>query len=239
MRAVLLGSALYCAAGVAVAACDESSRDPYADSEDGGKDASSSSSSGEPNDAASAPDDGQKRAPDGCILQSTGLKVGRKVENVPRTDISGAVDWTNLTGAQDVDESFATVTLGDGQESAELRVSDFGLAIPENAATWGIEAELKRRAPQGGIEDVRVDIEIENQIPGFKVLKGPWPMSIVGTHVYGQAVDTWRVDLNPSDVNKSSFAVKLWVRKSSSAGAAGAVPANVESLKVAIWYCPK
>ena len=68
-------------------------------------------------------------------------------------------------------------------------------------------------------------------------MKGPWPKSIVGTHAYGQAVDTWGIDLYPADVNKPSFAAKVSVKRA--ADAVGPVTAIVDSLKVAVHFCPE
>jgi hypothetical protein len=96
---------------------------------------------------------------------------------------------------------------------------------------------LKRRAPEGGIEDQQVNVEIEGKPSSFKWVEGSWPTSIVGTHPYGQAVDTWGVDLFPADVNKPTFATTLTIKRS--AGSTGSVNAVVDSLKVAIHYCPE
>ncbi len=134
------------------------------------------------------------------------------------------------------DGQLATVTLAEGQESAKLRVGGFGFAIPDTAETWGIEVELKRRAPDGGVQDNQVNLEIEGKTSRFKYVTGDWPTTIVGTHAYGQAVDTWGVDLYPADVNKTSFAATLTVKRAP--GAVGPVTAVVDSMKIAVHYCP-
>jgi hypothetical protein len=182
-------------------------------------------------------DSGMKRAPTGCILQSTGLTEGKKAESLPRSDVPNAAAWTNPAQAIASDGQFATVTLGEGQESATLRVSDFGFTVPATAETWGIEVELQRRAPDGGVADSQVNIEIEGKPSRFKFMSSPWPTSIVGTHIYGQAIDTWGIDLFPADVNKPNFAAKLTVKRT--AGASGPVTATVDSLKAAVNYCPE
>jgi hypothetical protein len=237
-----LASAAYALllAALATYACGEATgADPEPEADAGARIDSGLGTPTEEDASETPPDNGEvHKAPDGCILKSTGMHSGRKVEALPRSDLPSAVAWTNVVNAQQIDGKFASVTLGDGQESAELRLSDFALDVPTNADTWGIEVELKRQAPQGGIEDVRVDVFVEGQATGYKVLKGPWPKSIVGTHVYGQAVDTWHVNLNPPDVNKPIFAALLWVRKAADAGVAGPVTALVESIRVNIWYCP-
>lgn len=180
---------------------------------------------------------GNNRAPSGCQLETTDYRAGAKAENVPRGDVANTADWSNVEGALSDDGKFATVTLGEGQESSTLRVSHFGFRIPDTAETWGIEVELKRRAPNGGVEDSRIDVEIEGKPSRFKYIDGPWPKSIVGTHAYGQAVDTWGVDLFPADANKSTFAAKLTVKRT--ADAPSSVTANVDSLKIAVHFCPE
>lgn len=188
-------------------------------------------------DAGNTKGSGGDRAPNGCLLQTTGYTVGAKAGNAPRADVANAVDWTNVDAARTDDGVFATVTLANGQESSSLRVSAYGFEIPDSAETWGIEVELKRRAGGGGIEDAKIEIEIEGESPGYKFLDGPWPTTIIGTHAYGQAVDTWGVDLYPRHVNAPTFAAKVSVKRA--ANATGPVTASVDSLKVAVHFCPK
>lgn len=187
-------------------------------------------------DGGQPPGDGEHIAPNGCRLQSTGFKSGKKADIVPRADAPGAINWTNPNGALAEDGNFASVTLGDGQQSSSLRVSDFGFTVPDIAETWGIEVELKRRAPDGGLADAKIEVEIEGVVSRFKYVDGPWPTSIVGTHPYGQAVDTWGVDLYPRHVNAKTFAAKVSVKRTPNLP--GRVTGIVDALRVAIWYCP-
>ena len=240
MRAVLIAVALLSASAAVFFACsDDTPATP------GGSDGGSETGSS-PSDGGQEPIDGGPDvlvSPTGCPLKTTDYRAGSKAESRPRTDIAGGVDWANVEGALSEDGKFATVSLNDGQESAELRVSQFGVQLPPNAETWGIEVQLKRRAPDGGVEDVRMDIEIPGKAEGarpnnWKFVKGDWPTKIVGTHHYGQAIDTWGVDLYPADVATDGFAAKLWVKKKPDAGT-GPVFAIVDSIKVAVWYCLK
>jgi hypothetical protein len=175
------------------------------------------------------------RAPSGCLLSTTGFKVAARAENVARTDVTNTANFDDVDNARDVDGKFATITLAEGQESSTLRVSDFGFAIPAGAETWGIEVELRRQAPDGGVADSRIDVEIENKPTHYKVMETPWPKSAMGTHAYGQAVDTWGADIDPSDFNQATFAAKLAVKRAD--GAVGPVTGLVESLRVAVHYC--
>ncbi len=229
--AIVAALAVAVSAAVIVACADETPATP--ENSDGGNSNKEGGSSG---DTSTTEDGGGDRAPTGCLLKTTDYTIGAKAENVPRTDIQNAADWSDVEGALSEDGRFATVTLNEGQESSILRVSNFGFQIPDSAQTWGIEVELKRRAPDGGVEDAKIEIEIEGKPSRFKFVKTPWPTTIVGTHAYGQAVDTWDVDLFPSDVNKASFAAKLTVKRTDDA--VGPVTAIVDSLKVAVHFCP-
>ncbi len=235
MRAVLLALALASSTvGLFVACSDETPKTPSTD-EPPGPDGSSQ----QPGDDEDAGYDGPV-APNGCRLKTTDYRSGAKAENLARPDNPNAVAWSDVENALGEDGKVASVTLNDGQESAELRISEFGINLPDSVETWGIEVELKRQAPEGGVEDAKVTLAVDGKTDSeidWKYVKGPWPRSIMGTHHYGQAVDTWKMDLYPKDVNTKTFAARLWVRKQADAGT-GPVTANVEAMKVAVWYCP-
>lgn len=217
-----------CVAGsIGFVACSDEATPSDTSSTDGGT-ADTGSSSG---------DGGGERAPSGCLLTTTGFMSGAKAESVARADAPNGAAWANVDDARAADGKFATVTLGDGQESELLRVSDFKFAIPAGAETWGIEVELKRQAPDGGVVDDRVDVAIENKTSRYKLMTTPWPASALGTHAYGQAVDTWGMDVVPADFNRSDFAALLAVKRVD--GAVGPVTGIVDSLRVAVHYCPE
>jgi hypothetical protein len=234
MRLRLWAFALTSNLALAYAAC--SSDDSSNARPDGG---SSDAGIGEEEQDPTA-DAGVKFSPTGCPLKTTGHRSAKKAENLAR---AGAANWTNPQGALSEDGAFAQVTLNDGQESAELRVSDFGFDLPATVETWGITVELKRRTVTDGgfVQTGQVNVEIEGKTTNFKFdsAKFYWPTKIIGRHEYGQAVDTWGADLFPADVNKPTFAAKLWARRVAGQGVSGPVTATIESLKVAIWYCEK
>lgn len=239
MRAAIVAAALLSIASIAsigavIAACSDESTNSVAPTSDGGGSGASSSGATD-GDAPTSEGDGG-RAPSGCLLTTTGYTSGTKAENVARADVPNAASWTDVANAIADDGKFASVTLAAGQQSATLRVSGFGFSIPASAATWGIEVQLKRQAPDGGVQDHQINIEIEGKPSRYKVLTVPWPTTIVGVHDYGQAVDTWGVDLFPADVNKTTFAAALTIERT--ADATGPVTAVVDALKIAVHYCP-
>lgn len=198
-----------------------------------GDDAGSSTT---PEKARPADDSGGKRAPSGCLLQSTGFAVGRTAESVPRTDSANAAEWSAVDAARVKDGAGAKVTLGEGQASATLRISDFGLQLPPSAQTWGIEVVLGRHAPDGGVRDGQITIQIAGKATRYKQIETPWPVGAPGFHEYGQEIDTWGADVGPSDFTTPSFAIAVTAVRTE--GAIGPVTATVDWLQVAIHYCP-
>ena len=185
-------------------------------------------------------------APSGCSLIGTDIHAGRVAESVVREDKPDGIAWTNPAGALQEDGDFASVVLDDGQESAELRISDFGFTIPDSYATWGMVVQLKRQVTTDGgvIQSSYVSVGIDGKAPTFKFDNSSfyWPTKIVGTHDYGAPIDTWGVDLFPSDIDAKTFSAKLWAKKAPVTtegpnSVTGPVTATVEALRVIVWYC--
>lgn len=186
--------------------------------------------------------------PTGCSLIGTTAHVGKVAKSVVRDDKPDGIPWTNPEGALDEDGQFASVVLDDGQESAELNISDFGFEIPASYETWGMVVQLKRQVTTDGgvIQSSYVNVGIDGKSPGFKFDSASfyWPTKIVGTHDYGAPIDTWLVDLFPSDINAKTFSAKLWAKKAPVTAegpnsVTGPVTATVEALRVIVWFCPK
>ena len=235
--AASIAATLACASAITLLACSDEGN-AVADRDGSPPDPGSSGGSVPGPDDDEKEDAGKKFAPSGCELRTTEHKIAGKAENLPRT---GGIDWVNVANALTDDGAFAEITLDDGQESAELEVSDFGITLPPNAETWGIVVELKRRTLTDGgrVQTGQVNVQIARKTSNFKFDKDTfvWPTSIIGRHGYGQEVDTWNVDLVPGDVTASTFAAKIWARKVPDAGVPGPVKAGIDSLKVAVWYC--
>jgi hypothetical protein len=243
-RAFVVSSIVSTCACVFFFACGDTADAPTSDAglvtdEDGGGQGSSGSlSSGGPADGGGTTADSGARAPNGCLIYATPMASGKTAVNVPS---GGQVDWTNVTGAINEDSQSASVSLDKGQESATLRISDFGLDVPATAATWGIIVELKRQTidptQKAILQTSYVNAEIPNQTTQFKFdnEKFFWPRTIIGTHPYGQEVDTWGVDLLPSHVTTPQFAAALRVKRGTD-DVAGPITGTVDALRVQVWY---
>lgn len=177
------------------------------------------------------------RAPDGCLLTTTGFRSGTVARVVPvATDDGSEAVWSAPEHALRRDGAFAEAALA-GERSMRLAISGFGFDVPLDATTWGIEVELARRAPEGGIRDGRVDVRIEGKPSRYKFVEGHWPTAIVGVHHYGQAIDTWGVDLVAADVDSEAFAITIDVARTEDAVAGDAPRATIDALRVAVHFC--
>lgn len=212
-------------------ACGGSDSPPAPD--DGAGSSSSSTSSSSSGGTGSSSSSGGPQISGGCEAIPIGPKAGTVFTSVART--GGTAKWTETENAKAEDGTFAKAVLAAGEETEELRVSGFGFELPEGVVFQGVEVQLKRQAPDGGIVDGIISlVGVPNQAGRGKFIATSWPSSIVGTHHYGQATDTWGMDLDPPDVQTADFGVSLWVKRE---GAAPSATALVESILVTVFYC--
>jgi hypothetical protein len=171
----------------------------------------------------------------GCPVKYAGPNPGTIAESIPRPNATGGIPWQNPRNALTVNGAFAHADLSDNQQSELLRVTGYGFNLPATVTIKGVVVELKR---QGANEIVDGNIELWlDGVPSSrpKYVATGWPVAI-GTHHYGQEVDTWGDELTPAMVGKPGFGTEIWARRREDAGT-GPAPADVESLIITIWYC--
>ena len=223
------GLALLAGAGLA-AACGSSTTG------DAATDGGAAEGSALPDGATDDPHDPLNGVDAGCSVTSDGPRAGKTAASVPRTGATG-VAWTAPANARDLDSQFARATLDLGQSSEHLRITDFGFAIPAAATIKGVEVEFERQAGDTGIGDGNIELWLDGAPSDRpKFLASSWPRTIVGTHHYGQAVDTWGNDLSPDLVARPGFGVEIYAIRQEDAGA-GPIEARVESMRITIFYC--
>jgi hypothetical protein len=172
----------------------------------------------------------------GCPLKSDGPRAGKIAASVPRAGAAG-IAWASPESARELDDQLARATLDLGQSTEHLRITDFGFAIPASATIKGVEVEFKRQAGDTGIADGNIELWLDGAPSDRpKFVATSWPRVIVGTHHYGQAVDTWGNDLTPELVGKPGFGVEIYAVRQEDAGTAP-IEARVESMRVTIFYC--
>jgi hypothetical protein len=176
----------------------------------------------------------------GCTIEAIGFDEGTVVQSLQRaSEGDGGVKWTDLDNAKALDGSFAKVVLAAGEESEELRITGFSFKLPAGSVFQGVDVRLDRQAPEGGIVDGFIAlVGVKNQASKGKFIATAWPTTIVGTHHYAQATDTWGMDLNPPDVETVDFGVGIWVKRDpNDAGPANAT-ASVDAMRIRVHYCP-
>ncbi len=218
------------AAGALGAACGSSS---------GVAEASDGAAEGGPlpaSDSSDDPHDPLNGVDAGCPIKADGPRAGKTATSVPRPGVTG-IAWTAPENARDLDGQLARATLALGQSTEHLRITDFGFAIPASATIKGVEVEFKRQAGDTGIGDGNIELWLDGAASDRpKFLATSWPRTIVGTHHYGQAVDTWGNDLTPDVARKPGFGVEIYAIRQEDAGAA-AIEARVESMRITVFYC--
>lgn len=237
--AAALSSATVGACVLTVVACGGSDGSGSIDDSEGGTGNSEGGSGtdsgcGDPN----APEEVFTTHPDaGCDLKSAGPRSGNVATSVARSGGEG-VAWSTPGNARNVDCEFAKATVGDDQSTELLRVTDFGFSLPPAAKIMGVVVQVKRQAPEVGIADGNIELWLDG-VPSDrpKFLASGWPRVIVGTHHYGQEIDTWGNDLTPELVSKPGFGVEIFAKRRQDDAGTGPKPANVDSMRITIWYC--
>lgn len=225
-----------CSVACAVACGSDTGSDSNSSSSSGSSSGFVSSSSGAGSSSGGAPVDGGG----GCTIQALGFSDGTVVQSLPRaSEGDGGVAWSDLDNAKALDGTFAKVVLAAGQESEELRVTGFSFKLPAGSVFQGVDVRLDRQAPEGGIVDGFVAlVGVKNQTSRGKFIATPWPTTIVGTHHYAQATDTWGMDLNPPDVETADFGVGIWVKRDPSAPGPANATATIDALRIRVHFCP-
>ncbi|MBX3192587.1 MAG: hypothetical protein KF819_36720 [Labilithrix sp.] len=227
-RAALGAAVVTCAACALLAGCGSDETSPGA-----------SDDAAANGDAGALPEnDGGKFSDGGCIKQA-GPKQGTVAVSRSRPNVTGGKPWATPENARAVDEMFASATLGEGEETEEIRITDFGFRVPTSARITGIVVQLKRQAPQAGVVDGLIGLVYAGERPSSrpKFMSTPWPDTIVGTHHYGYfEEDTWGDDVTANDVMQPDFGVTFFAKRQGDAGADERT-ANVESILVNVFYC--
>jgi hypothetical protein len=171
----------------------------------------------------------------GCPVKFAGPKPGTIAESIPRPNATGGVPWQSPRNALTVDGAFAHADVDLDQATELLRVTGYGFNLPATVTIKGVVVELKRQG-QNKIVDGNIELWLDGVASSRpKFVASGWPTNI-GTHHYGQEVDTWGDPLTPAMVGKPGFGTEIWARRRDDAGT-GPAPADVESLIITIWYC--
>jgi hypothetical protein len=237
-RVLTAGAAIGGASAAAfVVACGSSDGGSGA-TDDGGATTGDGGTGTDSGDPAEQTTDGgiyMSHADAGCPVKYAGPNPGTVAVSVPRAGVTGGIPWTGPANALRVDGQYARSVVTDDEQTEILRVTGYGFNIPANVTIKGVVVQLKRQG-ENKIVDGNIELWLDGMVSDRpKFVASGWPTAI-GTHHYGQEVDTWGNDLTPELVGRPGFGTEIWAKRREDAGT-GPVPAEVESLLITIWYC--
>ena len=142
--------------------------------------------------------------------------------------------WSNTSNASSSDDSYATVSVNDGESSEYLTITNFGFGIPSGATIDGIEVFIEKHGQSSKIKDASVKLIQGGVISGTDhVLSPSWGSSDF-TDTYGTSTDLWGLTLTDVDINASDFGVAFAIEKSSNGG--GNKTASIDDIIITVNY---
>jgi len=159
--------------------------------------------------------------------------------NSPSTAVDdasiGTIAWTDTGNATASDNTYATVTLTDGNISHYIKATNFGFSIPSNTTIQGIIVEWEKKDIQTSVHS------IDNAV---RIVKGgtigstdksntsEWPTT--DTYVaHGSNTDLWGETWTSSDINASSFGTAISAKCT---GSCTAGDPEVDHVRIRVYY---
>lgn len=176
----------------------------------------------------------------GCFLiASSASAAGPKDGSVFAGNVTGigTVDWSNASGAEDSDNSYASAELHKNETTRYLKVTDFDFDIPAGATINGIKVEVKRRADNSNhISDGSVRLVKAGVVTGSdkKITGSDWPTT--DTYItYGSSSDLWGQAWSASDINDANFGFVIAALHDNSASLR---TAKINHIRMTVFYTP-
>ncbi len=149
----------------------------------------------------------------------------------------GTETWQNPGNITVSGSPYAEVTLYHLHlVSNYLQGSQYGFAIPADAAITGIEVSINRmsRLRNPSISDNEVRLVKGGAVVGDnKAIDLPWPTTLA-TAVYGGPADLWGTTWTPAEVNSTNFGVALSARRDNNGN--NDRIAVVDTMQVTVYY---
>ena len=146
------------------------------------------------------------------------------------------VNWSSANSIFSSDNSRASVSLTDGQESYCLEATNFGFSIPSNAIVDGImvEVELSSSASSSTKDSTLKPKILKNGSTGTQTSRSNssyWPTSDT-YRSYGGSAEKWDQTWTPADINASNFGVSL----QASAESGKTATARIDHVRITVYY---
>ena len=147
---------------------------------------------------------------------------------------NGSVPWSNPGNGVADDGSFTSAEL-DQQSTDFLLATGYGVAIPGGSTIDGILVEIKRKSNQvGAVVDDRIKLMKTTgslSVAGRQDTGTTWP-AVAAYAAYGGAADLWSTAWSVSEVNASTFGVRVEAKETGT----DVDTAFVDTVRIKIYY---
>ena len=180
------------------------------------------------------------------VIISSNKIIGQTAgPNSPGTaaNIGATIPWSNPTNVTSSNNTYASVSLNNGQVSDVLVATNFGFSIPASATIDGVTVEIEKNGTQTlffgfpirYITDNTISLTTDGTNPtgDNKATATQWPTTDTYTS-YGGAADGWNASLTPALVNSTNFGVYIDVTCIFLPG--GPETGNIDHIRVTIDY---
>ena len=170
------------------------------------------------------------------IDPDTGATSPGTMVNATRSDTFGNKNWTNPDNAKSSDNSYATVSIGAGDNVNLLKATNFGFSIPGEAIIDGILLEVERKEDgTRTIADYEVKIVLANGSLGSEDKKNTtnWGEGVERYAQYGNSTDLWGETWNDTVINDANFGGVFSAEQTG--GAAGST-ISVDHMRITVFY---
>ena len=151
----------------------------------------------------------------------------------------GSTNWTNPGNVTVSDNSYATfLAQFDGDFSKDLDCTNFGFTIPAGSTIDGIQVNIERRGTD--ISDVDINLLNGDGAGGESAQDKSTGASWSSTDTvdsFGGPTDTWGETWSVSDVNSSSFGVRIQCQDNSGGGPIPIMGyASIDHVEIVVYY---
>lgn len=144
----------------------------------------------------------------------------------------GSDVWTNPGNITLSDNSYATCSSIDGNNTHYLKGSNYSFALPSGAIVVGIQVDIEKKTSVGGMVDIVVKLVKGGVVVGTDHKKtGQWATSDT-VYTYGGATDLWGVFWQAADINSATFGVVI----SGFNAGTGSFTASIDHIKITVYY---
>jgi Tfp pilus assembly protein PilX len=150
---------------------------------------------------------------------------------------TAASGWTSSSSVYASDSVFATNSIAQGSTGAVLVVTGFNVSVPSTAIVQGIQVEIERKSSSSStIRDTDVYLQKTSAAVGTDHSSTSYWPTTKATATYGTASDLWGTTWTPSEINASTFGVRITARNSGNTYGGGSQTASIDRVRIIVTY---